>query len=85
MKKILFTVVWMIVFFLIGFVVFGAFAVTMAQTFHAPAAAALDYWKVRLIMVVDWLAPIGLPILALMLGIFGKLPGTRSRNPLAQP
>jgi hypothetical protein len=38
--------------------------------------------EVTLIRIVDWLFPIGLPVLALILCIIGKLPDTRSSKDL---
>jgi hypothetical protein len=78
MKKALFTILWMFIFFIVGLVIFAAFSFVMVQSSPRPTgAASLDDHKVRLIMVVDWLFPIGLPVVALILGICGVLPGTR--------
>ena len=82
MKKTMFTILWMLAFFIVGFIIFSVFTLVMAHTFHTQDQASLDDWKVRLIMLVDRLGPIGLPVLALILGIIGKLPGTQSQKDL---
>jgi heme/copper-type cytochrome/quinol oxidase subunit 2 len=85
MKKTIFTILWMLAFFVIGLIVFGVFAYAMVQSSpHPTDPASFSVTKVRLIMLVDWLCPIGLPILALILGILGKLPGTHGRKDLVQ-
>jgi hypothetical protein len=81
MKKTIFTVLWMLAFFMVGFVIFIVFGSVMVRSIPHPAdPAPSELYKAGLITVVDWLGPIGLPILALVLGIFGKLPGTRSHR-----
>jgi hypothetical protein len=83
MKKTIFTILWMLAFFVVGFIICGVFSFAMVESSPHPAdPAALTDTKVRFITLVDWLCLIGLPILALVLGIFGKLPGTRSRKDL---
>jgi hypothetical protein len=83
MRKVLFTILWTFEFFLAGFGVLGIFFIVMAYLpDHLSEAIFSDDRRVRLI--VDWLFPIGLPVLALILGIFGKLPGTRSGKDLVQ-
>ncbi len=85
MKKTIFTILWMLAFFVVGLIIFGVFSYAMVQSSpHPTDPAALTDTKVRLIMLVDWLCPIGLPILALILGILGRLPGTRGRKDLVQ-
>ena len=84
MKKTIFTILWMFAFCIIGICIFAGFGAFMASLFHHPYDEAADKSKVIAIMVVDWLCPIGLPILALILGIRGKLPGTQSRKILVQ-
>jgi hypothetical protein len=79
MKKALFTILWMLTFFVIGLVIFAVFSLIMVQTTpHPTDPASFNNHKVWLIMVVDWLFPIGLPIIALLISICGLLPGTRS-------
>lgn len=78
MKKTLFIIFWVITFFIVGLIVFGVFSYAMVESSPRPTdPTTLTDNKVRFIIVVDWLFPIGLPTLALILGIFGKLPGTR--------
>jgi hypothetical protein len=85
MKKTIFTILWMLAFFTVGFIIFGVFSYAMVQSSpHPTDPASFSDSKVRLIMLVDWLCPIGLPILALILGILGKLPGTHGRKDLVQ-
>ena len=82
MKKVVVTILWIFCSFIVGIVVFAVFGYVMVQSSPNPTnPASLDDYKVRLIMVVDWLFPIGLPIIALILGICGVLPGTRSKKP----
>ena len=84
MKKTIFTILWMLVFLSAGFVIFCFAGYVIARPgIRSTGTSTLDDNKVRLIMVIDWLCVYGLPILALILGIFGKLPGTRIRKDLA--
>jgi hypothetical protein len=85
MKKTIFTILWMIAFFIVGFIIFGIFSYVMVESSpHPTDPTSIPVGTVRLIMLVDWLCPIGLPVLALILGLFGKLPGTWSRKDLVQ-
>jgi hypothetical protein len=78
MKRVLFTIIWMIIFCIIGVLIFGIFACLMYfSSSQLTGTTTIEDYKVRLIIVVDWLFPIGLPILAIVLGIYGLLPGTR--------
>jgi heme/copper-type cytochrome/quinol oxidase subunit 2 len=82
MKKALFTILWMFIFFIVGLVIFAVFSFVMVQSSPRPTdAASLNNHEVWLIMLVDWLFPIGLPIFALIMSIRGVLPGTRSKKP----
>jgi hypothetical protein len=81
MKKAIFTVLWVLAFFMVGFVSFIVFGSVVVRSIPHPAdPAPSELYKADCITVVAWLGPIGLPILALVLGIFGKLPGTRGHK-----
>jgi hypothetical protein len=83
MKKTIATLLWMLAFFSVGFVIFTAFDLILVHFTPNPTdPASWDNWRVTLIRIVDWLFPIGLPVLALILCIVGKLPGTRSSKDL---
>ncbi|HSY74804.1 MAG TPA: hypothetical protein VK810_04985 [Dongiaceae bacterium] len=80
MKKIMFTIVWMFAFFIMGTWIFGGIGAVIGLFLHQPYNEALDKNKLLAAGIVAWLCCIGLPILALILGIRGKLPGTRRKN-----
>ena len=70
----------MLVFFIVGSGIYVGFALFMQ---HRPVVA--DWWAESLAnSVFGWLGVVCSPLLALMLGIRGKLPGTRSRKDLLQ-
>ena len=83
MKKTIFPILWMFAFFLIGACIFAGFGAVIVLFVHQPLEAS-DRIKMLAVTIVDWLGPIGLPILALILGIRGVLPGTRSKKHTAQ-
>ncbi|MGA2868105.1 MAG: hypothetical protein ABSF34_02950 [Verrucomicrobiota bacterium] len=78
MKKIIFAVLWMFASFIIGLFIFGQIITT---TLWIPAHADLSSPDVQRkamdIGLVIWIFLIGLPLIALILGICGVLPGTR--------
>ncbi len=94
MKKTMFTLIWMVVFFIVGVIIFSAFTHAMVQLSHHPSHStnltatkvrlALTDDNFRLVVLVDRLCSFGLPILAFVLCTLGKLPGTRSRKGLLQ-
>ena len=84
MKKTILTILWMIAFFLIGSCIFVGFGAVIVLFMHHPYDENLDSSKMLAVRIVAWLVGIGLPILALILGIREKLPGTRSRKSLVQ-
>jgi hypothetical protein len=77
MKKTIFIVLWMIVFLAFHFVIFSVGVFVFA---HPSQAMSWSDQKTQMIMFLDRLGFIGFPSLALVLGIFGKLPGTRSKK-----
>ncbi len=82
MKRTLFTILWIVDAFIIGMVLFGLSAYTVLRFMpskYDPTSPAYDYQTLSLVIAVI-LFPIGLPTLALILGVFGKLPGTQSMN-----
>jgi len=94
MKKTMFTLIWMVVFFIVGVIIFSAFAHAMVQSSRHPSHStiltatkvrlALTDDNFRLVVLVDRLCSLGFPILAFVLCILGKLPGTQSRKGLLQ-
>jgi hypothetical protein len=85
MKKTIFTLLWMIALCIVGFVVFTIFILAvMPLPPHADPTSPDSLHRVMVYGLVSWLFPIGLPILALILGILGKLPGTHGRKDSVQ-
>ena len=81
MKKIIFTIVWIIVFFVFHVIIWS---VGVALWAHPSQAMSWSDQKTDLIMLLDRVGFYGFPSLALVLGIFGKLPGTRSKKQFVQ-
>ena len=85
MKKFIFTVFWMFVFLVIGFIVFVCLVETV---FWLPPHPDLSSPAVQhtamLIGFFDVCLVVGFPVIALILGICGVLPGTRRRKDLVQ-
>jgi hypothetical protein len=81
MKKTIFIILWMITFWIAAIIVWS---VGVALFAHPSQAMSWSDEKTRVIMFLDQLGFYGFPVLALILGIFGKLPGTRSRKDLVQ-
>ena len=81
MKKSLFVILWMFASFVVGVLIFMALVLTVLWI---PANANTSLPDIQrkglLIGIADFALPIGLPLLALVLGIFGKLPGTQSKK-----
>jgi len=75
MKKAAFTVLWTFAFFAGGFITFVA---------HIPPNAQVNWSEIQHTGIADWLLAIPYPIAALILGICGKLPGTRRKKGLPQ-
>jgi hypothetical protein len=85
MKKTIFTLLWMIAVFIVGLAVFAIFTFfIMPLPPHADPTSPGVQHTVMIYGLVSWLFPFGLPILALILGIIGKLPGTHGRKDLVQ-
>jgi len=80
MKRI-FIILWMITFWIVAIIVWS---VGVALFAHPSQAMSWSDQKTQAIMLLDRLAFYGFPSLALILGVFGKLPGTRSRKDLVQ-
>jgi hypothetical protein len=67
----------MFIFFIVGLVSFAVFCVLIVKSSGQSANdPSLNIHKAQFMMLVDWLFPIGLPILALILSVCGWLPGT---------
>jgi len=81
MKKTVFIVLWMISFWIIACAIWvvGVFVFT-----HPSQAMAWPDETTQKVMFWDRVAFYGSPSLALILGILGKLPGTRSKNQSVQ-
>jgi len=78
MKRLLFSILWMVGFFTVGFIILVTSALVVAHfTAQATEPASWRGGRELLLSTIDWLFPIGLPILALILAVLGKLPGTR--------
>jgi hypothetical protein len=71
MKKVIFTIVWMLAFYILGRVIFDV-------SMHFILSPS-DNPKTGLLQLVAHFTSL-LPLLALILGIFGRLPGTQSRK-----
>jgi hypothetical protein len=80
MKKTILTLLWMLVFFIVGSGIYIGIALCMQ---HLPVA---KNWQIEALAnsILGWLGIVCMPFLALILGIRGKLPGTRSRKDLLQ-
>ena len=78
MKKTILTILWMLAFFVMGSLIFAGIGAVIGLFFHHPYNEALDRDKLLAVQVLACIATFGFPILALILGIRGRLPGTRS-------
>jgi amino acid permease len=84
MKKTMFTVLWVFDFFVVGYVLFIGLGAAIAT--FIPNRAEAEAWmrgQALLISLVN-LVSHGLPVLALVLGIFGLLPGTQNSENLSK-
>lgn len=81
----MFMLLWMIGALIVGLLVFSGFVAIMALLISRPTeAASWTESKVLMVSIVDWLGSIDLPILALILGLRGVLPGTYSNKQMTQ-
>ena len=81
MKKSLFVILWMFASFVVGALIFMALVLTVLWIPANADTSLPDIQRKGLLMgIADFALPIGLPLLALILGIFGKLPGTQSKK-----
>ena len=80
MKKIILTLLWMLLFFIVGSGIYVGIAFCMQ---HLPVVKHLQI-EALANSILGWLGSVCMPFLALILGIRGKLPGTRSGKDLAQ-
>jgi hypothetical protein len=80
MKKTLFTILWMFVFFIMGSWIFAGIGTVIGLFFHHPYNETLDRDKLLAVQILACIATFGFPILGLILGIRGKLPGTGSKK-----
>jgi hypothetical protein len=81
MKKPMFILLWMAGAFIVGSLVFFGFIAIMALSISRPTeAASWTEHRALAVSIVEWLAVIGLPILALILGARGVLPGTHGNK-----
>jgi hypothetical protein len=81
MKKTMFIILWMITFWIAAIIVWS---VGVALLAHPSQAMAWSDETTRKVMFWDRVSFYGFPSVALILGIFGKLPGTRGRKDLVQ-
>ena len=77
MKKTIFIILWMVTFAVVAGIAWVVGVVLLA---HPSQAMSWSDETTRKVMFWDRVAIFGFPSLALVLGIFGKLPGTRSRK-----
>jgi hypothetical protein len=77
MKKTILTILWMIAFFLMGSCIFAGIGQVVALFLHQPLQESDKPMGLTLV-IAAWILGIGFPVLALVLGIRGRLPGTRS-------
>jgi hypothetical protein len=75
MKRTIFIILWMVAFWIAAVIVWS-----VGVALFAPVPWSDE--TTRKVMFWDRVGFYGFPILALILGIFRKLPGTRSKKPL---
>jgi len=81
MKKSLFVILWMFTSFVVGIVIFMSLIMTVLWIPANADVSSPDIQRKGVLMgLADFALPIGLPLLALIFGIFGKLPGTQSKK-----
>jgi hypothetical protein len=81
MKKSMIVILWMFGSLILGLVIFMALVATVLWIPANADVSSPDIQRKGLLMgLADFAFPIGFPILALILGIFGKLPGTQSKK-----
>jgi len=84
MKKLMFIILWMIIGACVGFAMWSIFLLVMIHiTPNATSASAWTGHRLAVVCSVDVVC-CATPIVALLLGIFGKLPGTRSKKQSVQ-
>jgi hypothetical protein len=81
MKKTIFVVLWMLAFWIAGIIIWSLGVTLFA---HPSQAMSWSDETTRRIMFWDRVAFYGLPSVALILGILGRLPGTRSKKQSVQ-
>ncbi len=85
MKKTIFTFLWMAASFIGGLVIFFSLINSVLWIpAHADVSLPDVQRKAMDIGLSIWILLIGVPLLALILGICGVLPGTRRRKDLVQ-
>jgi hypothetical protein len=77
MKRTIFSILWMVAFFAVGLTIS---CILLMKFPPSPLPTPEEYNQTELAIRVGVSFCIGLPIVALMLGILGKLPGTRRRK-----
>ena len=78
MKKALHTLLWMFAGYLIGLIIFAVVVQVMTlDNLKDTDPPTMSDRQVLFARVVDWMFPTGLPVVALGLGVYGRLPGTR--------
>ena len=86
MKKTIFTFLWMAGSFVAGLVIFfGLIESVLWIPAHADVSQPDVQRKAMDIGLAIWILLIGLPLLAVILGICGMLPGTKRRKDVVQP
>jgi hypothetical protein len=76
MQKIFFFFFWMFAFFVVGLFLFGIFNYAVIASDRPGDQTALSDSQELLLELVFCLFPIGLPVLAFLLIVMGKLPVT---------
>jgi hypothetical protein len=80
-QKSLFVILWVFTSFIIGMLIFMSLVMTVLWIPANAGVSSLDIQRKGVLMgMAHFALRIGLPLLALILGIFGKLPGTRSKK-----
>jgi hypothetical protein len=85
MKKTKFILLWMFGCFVAGLVIFFSLINSVLWIpAHADVSSPDVQHKALAIGLSAWILLIGVPLLALILGVCGALPGTRQRGDLIQ-
>jgi uncharacterized membrane protein len=85
MKKIIFSMLWALAFFLAGLIVFVVYVFTHIQRAPFPEAGTAEVnFRLAMVGILSVLAVAAAPLAGFILGLCGVLPGTRRRKDLGQ-